>query len=44
MGRKEQELGYIITAVFLCQVLLSLNKKVLVCSLEKKHVIHQWWL
>lgn len=35
MEREEQELGYIITAIFLCQALLSLNKKCLFLSWEK---------
>ena len=35
MGRKEQERGYIITAIFLCQALLSLNKKCLFALLRK---------
>lgn len=35
MERKEQELGYIITAVFLCQVLLGPNKKCLFALLRK---------
>lgn len=35
MGWEEQELGYIITAIFLCQALLSLNKKYLFALLRK---------
>lgn len=35
MGRGEREPGYIITAVFLCQALLSLNKKCLFALLRK---------
>lgn len=44
MGREEQELGYIITAIFPCQGITESKQKVLVCSLEKNHVIPQWWL